>query len=155
MKDLLFFLIVIIFFSSCATINELGNEAIHHAIVGQNMKVVRDRLGLPTKIISAPDGEKRMLYEYQNMDLVHYSDQFNTNVPYAGYKPRKNSFYFNPYAKANNMIYENYYRVPENKWLFKVFINKQGYCYKVYMNLSPEQLEQYYERFKHYIPNKK
>lgn len=155
MKDLFFSLAIIIFLSSCATIHELSSEAIYHALVGQNMRVVGDRLGLPSKILPAPNEEKIMLYEYLKADIIHYSNQSNASLHNTGYNPARGSFYVNPSAKANSMIFENFYRVPENKWLFKIFINNQGYCYKILQNLSPEQMEQYYERFKHYIPNNK
>lgn len=48
----------------------MTNEAIFHAIVGQNEKIVFKRLGIPARIIQTPDDGKKLIYEIQSRGKV-------------------------------------------------------------------------------------
>lgn len=155
MKCLILLFLFTVLFSSCTTMQKMSNEAIHYAIVGKNMKVVGDRLGLPSQITNAPNNEKIMIYEAQSQGLSYYTSNSNGSMQNVSDKPKsEGGITINPSASASSTPTTNNYASYEKIWYFKVYINDKGICYKTEENLTPEQLDEYYERFKQYVPKK-
>ncbi len=156
MKWVLLLCLPVAFLISCTTSSKLSSEAIRYAIVGQKMRVVGDRLGLPTKIINAPEGEKIMVYELRNRGSAYYQSQANASMPNVDTKPRESrALIIDPTASASSVPTTNNYTTYEVAGFLKVYINKEGFCYKVEEKLTPGQMEEYYQRFKQYIPEEK
>jgi len=153
MRNLLFLAVLIILISSCATINRMSNEAIHHAIVGQNEMIVRSRLGLPVRTIQTPEGDKKLIYEFHSRGMFTTPYKSKLTFDYSGdminHEPHLNWQYSSINTETNKgkfTIYE------EDTSLLEVFLNSEGYCVRFRHNMTKSQLEQFYKRFKQYIP---
>ena len=153
MKNTLFLLVLTILFSSCATINKMTNEAIHYAIVGQNEMIVYSRLGLPARTIQTPDGEKKLIYELHSRGMFTTPNKSRTTLTYSGdmghHDKHLNIHYSSVDTRTNESIYTIY---QEDTSFLEVFLNNEGNCVRFQHNMTRPQLEQFYERFKQYIP---
>jgi len=146
-------LVLTILFCSCATINKMSNEAIHHAIVGQNEMVVHSRLGLPVRTIQTPDGGKKLIYELHSKGMFTTPYKSRLTFDYSGdmanQEPHLNWRYSNINTETNKDEYTIY---QEDTSFLEVFLNNEGHCVRFQHNMTRSQLEQLYERFKQYIP---
>ena len=153
MKNSLVLFVLTILFSSCATTNKMSNEAIHYAIVGQNERIVYKRLGVPARTSPNPDGGKILIYEYQSKGMFTTPNKSKITFDYSGdmndLDPHTNLQFSSVNTETNDPKYTIY---ETDVSYLKVFLNKQGNCDKIDHNLSKEQLEFYYKRFKQYIP---
>ncbi|NQU33602.1 MAG: hypothetical protein HQ521_10235 [Bacteroidetes bacterium] len=152
MKNLFFLLFMTILLNSCATTNKMTNEAIHHAIIGQNEKSIYSRVGIPTSIVPAPDGGKIMIYEYYSKGM--YTTPYKSKVTYNANRNLTGDregliLRLGENTATNDPKYTIY---EKNVSYLKAYLDKQGNCVRFEQNLPKEQLEMYHERFKHYLP---
>ena len=153
MKDLFFLLVLTILLSSCASTKKTANEALHHAIIGQNEMIVYKRLDLPTRVEHTRDGGKIFIYEYysKGMFLTPYtkpSITYNVNRDLTG-KMQGLTYTSNVNTATNNPKYTIY---QTNVSYLKVYLDKQGNAVRIEQTMPQEQLEIYHERFKHFLP---
>lgn len=150
-SNLLLFLAIL--YSSCTSINKMSNEAIHHAIIGQNEMIVHSRLGLPVRTIQTQDGEKKLIYELHSngMFTTPYKSRltFNYSGDMANQEPHLNWQYSSINTETNKDKYTIY---QEDTSFLEVFLNNEGHCVRFQHNMTRPQLEQFYKRFKQYIP---
>jgi len=153
MKNSFFLLVLTILFSSCATLNKMSNDAIYHAIVGQDETTVYKRLGMPARTIPTPDGGKKMIYEYQNRGMFTTPNKSRLTFTYSGemanQEPHLNWKYSSVNTETNAPKYTVY---QEDTSLLEVFLNNEGQCVRFQHNMTKRQLEQFYERFNKYTP---
>ena len=153
MKNSLILIVLIIMFSSCTSINRLSNEAIYHAVVGQNENIIYNRLGMPTETQRTPDGGKKLIYELHSKGMVSNPNKskltFNYSGDMANQAPHLNWKYSTINTKTNDPKYKIY---PVDKSFLELFLNKDGKCVRFQQNMTKPQLEQFYKRFKKYIP---
>ena len=154
MKNLLFLLVLNLLLSSCVITDKMTNEAIHYAIVGQNEMTLYKRLGVPARIILAPDGGKIWMYEYCSKDMYTPPYKSNLTSTHAEALNSRNS--------APGITIRTGVNIETNAPKYtihstivtylKVYLDKAGKCVGFEQSLPQEQLEIYHERFKHYIP---
>ena len=146
-----------ILLNSCFSTNKMANESIHNAIIGQDEMIVCNRLGMPTKVEYAGDGEKIIIYEHYSESLYPTPNNsaitYNTAKNVEGNRPGL-TFTSNVNTAANDSKYAIY---PRNASYLKVsylkvYLDKQGNAIKIEQNIPQEQLEIYHERFKHFLP---
>lgn len=151
-RKILFLLLV--FISSCATTTKMTNEAFHYALIGQNEMKIYARLGSPTRIISAPDGGKTMIYEFyaKGTPLTTYKSKitYSTKKNIVG---ERQGLTYN--SGANTAANQPQYTIYQTHVSFlKVFLNNEGVCTRFEQNLTREEMEMFYDQFNRYIPPK-
>lgn len=153
MKNVLIRCVFIILFYSCATTYNMTTEAFNHALIGHSEDTIYSRLGIPSEIISTLEGGKIMVYEYYSKGMYTnpYKSRitFNPNLDMSG---QREGFVFKSRSIATNKPEYTIYDI-ETSYL-KLFLDKHDYCVRYEQNLTPEQLEIYYEIFKRYVPEK-
>ena len=152
MKKIAFLLLTIILFSFCATPGKMANEAIHHALIGQNEKIIYQRLGAPTRTTPATDGKKIMIYEFYSKGMFVTPNK--SNITYeSGVDPGGNRQGWTYTSNVNKVTNDPKYTIYQNEISdLKVYLDENGKCINVEHNLSKEQLEMFYAQFKQYIP---
>lgn len=139
-----------ILFTSCASTNKMTDREFRHALVGQNEMNIFSKFGPPTRIITASNGGKIMIYEFYNkgMFLTPYKSKvtYNANKDILG-----NRKGFTLRSGVNTVTNDPKYTIyQKNVSYLKVFLDKQGNCVRFEQDLPQEQLEIYHERFKHF-----
>lgn len=133
----------------------MSNEAIYHAVVGQSEATVRARLGTPLKTIKTADGGEKFIYEYYSKGSPTSLNKSKVTIDYSGdmanNEPHLNWQYSNVDTKTNAPEYATYQMA---KSVLEVYLNSEGKCEKFQQNMTKNQLEEIYERFKKYIPEK-
>lgn len=153
MIKLLLVIVLALSFSACTTPNKLANEAIYHAIVGENEKTVISRLGMPTNIIQQADGGKIMVYEHytKGMFTTPYKSVITYNSSSKSLTGKSAGLAIN--SGVNTATNDPSYTIHEtNVVSLKVFFDKQGKCIRFEQDLPKEQLGIYQQRFEKYIP---
>jgi hypothetical protein len=156
MKNLKLLILVLTLFviNSCTVTSEMTSNAMSYAIMGKREMDIYYRVGSPTVIIQTPDGGKIMRYEWASVGMMptpsmtRSTTNFNGNVsspynPYGGtyitgtVNTNSSSRSYTPYQKTSYL---------------EVFLNKQGKCVHFQYKMPQYQLEEFYNRFKGYIP---
>ncbi|MCK3684177.1 hypothetical protein [Maribellus sp. YY47] len=153
MKNLtaLFFLLLLL--DSCSTTGKLANEAIHHAIVGQNEKIIYNRLGKPARTETSSEGEKILVYEFQSKGMYTTPNKSNLTVDYSGDMGNSAPHLNWQYSRANTQTNSTEYTIYQKDIsVLQVFLNKEGNCTRIQHNLTKDQLEYFYGSFSKYIP---
>lgn len=153
MKNPLILIVLTIMVGSCTSINRLSNEAIYHAVAGQNENIIYNRLGMPTEAHRTPDGGKRLIYELYRKGMESNPNKsrltFNYSGDMANQQPHLNWKYSTINTETNDPEYKIY---NVDKSFLELFLNKDGKCVRCQHNLNKSQLEQLYKSFKKYIP---
>jgi hypothetical protein len=153
MKNPLVFILLTIMFSSCISVNRLSNEAIYHAVVGQDEHIIFNRLGMPTETQRTPDGGKKLIYELHSKGMVSNPNKskltFNRSGDMANQDPHLNWKYSTVNTETNDPKYKIY---QIDKSFLELFLNNDGQCVSFQQNMTNPQLKHFYERFKKYIP---
>ena len=149
MKNLFLLLVMAILFTSCATTDKMTDKEFRQALVGQNEMNIYSKFGPPTRIITASDGGKIMIYEFysKGMYLTPYKSRitYNANKDLMG--NRKGVTFT---SGVNNVTNAPQYTINQKNVSFlKVFLDKRGNCVRFEQDLPQEQLDIYHERFKH------
>jgi hypothetical protein len=152
MKTSTILIVLTVLLTKCASVNKMTNNAIYHAIVGQNEMTVYKRLGVPANTVSTSDGGKKLIYEYYGKGM--YTTPYKSRVTYS---PKKdalgNSEGLIFRGGVNTVTNDPRYIINEKEVSFlNVFLDKQGNCIRFEQNLQKKQLEMLYEQFKKYIP---
>ena len=133
----------------------MSNEAIQYAIVGQSKATVRSRLGMPSGTIKTPDGGEKLIYEFYSKGAPTNLNRSKVTVDVSGdmvnQEPHLNWQYSSIDTRTNAKKYTSYQM---DKSVLEVFFNPEGECVGFYQNMTKNQLEQIYEGFKKYIPEK-
>lgn len=132
----------------------MANEAIYYSIVGQNEKIIRSRIGIPSSIVPAPDGGRIIIYESYIKGM--FTTPYKSKVTYSAKRDltgnREGFVYHSGVNKATNDPKYTIYQTDVS--YLKIYLNKQGDCIRFEQNLPRKQLEMFYEQFKKYIPKK-
>ncbi len=154
LKNSLFLILLTILFGACASLNKMTNEALYHAIAGQNEMTVRSRLGTPARTVQVPDGGKKLVYEFYSKGAPASLNKSKLTFSYSGdmadQDPHLKWQYSNVNTKTNAPEYTIY---DEDTSVLEVFLNDEGQCVKFQQNMTKVQLEQFYKSFKKYIPS--
>lgn len=151
--------ILLFLMSSCLTqriTTEMTSNALSYAISGQSEMDIYYRVGAPTSTIPTPDGGKILKYEWQSVGMLPTP---NTTRSTTNFNGRVSSPY-NPYGgtnfngTVNTNSSSRSYTPYQNTSYLEVFLNKQGKCVNFQYKMPQYQLNQFYERFKSYIPPK-
>ena len=136
-------------FISCSTTTKMTNIEFSDALVGQNEMNIYSKLGPPTRTVTSSDGGKIMIYEFYTKGMF-----LTPNKSKVTYKTNKDTFgnksglTFN--SGVNTVTNDPKYTIyQKNVSYLKVFLDKQGNCYRFDQDLPQEQLDIYHERFKH------
>jgi len=131
----------------------MSNEAIHHAIVGQNEMIVRSRLGFPVRSIQTQDGGKKFIYEMKSKGIFTNPDKSKVTFTYSGDMGHPDQYLNVHYSNVDTRTNEAGYKIyQEDISLLEVFLDDEGNCVGFQHNLTRPHLEQFYKRFKQYIP---
>lgn len=156
MKNPMILLVLTIMFNSCTSINRLTNKAIFHAVAGQNENDIYSRLGMPTETQRTPDGGKKLIYELHSKGMVSNPNKSKLTFNYLGdmanQEPHLNWKYSTINTETNDPKYKIY---NVDKSFLELILNNDGKCVRFQQNMTKSQLEQFYERFKKYIPEDK
>jgi hypothetical protein len=139
-----------ILFTSCATTNKMTDKEFRNALVGQNEMNIYSKFGPPTRTITGSDGGKIMIYEFYSKGM--YLTPNKSKVAYKANKDffgNKSGLTFN--SGVNTVTNDPKYTIyQKNVSYLKVFLDKQGNCFRFEQDLPQEQLDIYHERFKHF-----
>ena len=153
MKNPMIFIVLTFIFSSCTSINRLSNKAIYQAVVGQNENVIYNRLGMPTETQRTPDGGKKLIYELHSKGMVSNPNKSKLTFNYSGNMANQEPHLNWKYSTINTVTNDPKYKIHQiDKSFLEIFLNKDGECIRFQQNMTKSQLEQFYERFKKYIP---
>lgn len=130
----------------------MASESFHHALIGQNESAIYSRLGPPTKAITDSFGSKILIYDHYskgmfltpNKSKVTYSARTDMSGNREGF-----TFHSGVNTVTNKPEYTIYQREVSS---LKVFLDKNGSCFRFEQNLPREVLETYHERLKHFPP---
>lgn len=153
MKNWLLLSVLLFAIAACTSQKKITNKALFHGIVGQKEKIVYSRVGLPTEINTANEGEKVLVYEVSERMMVGYSKSIKPAVTSQFDMDGQRDYDVDVWqigdalsdAKSNTE-----YRT--NKAFLKVYIDSTGTCTGFEQNLPKLQQEYYYDRLKKYIP---
>jgi outer membrane lipoprotein-sorting protein len=152
MKKLLLLLVMTILFTSCSTTNKMTDKEFRHALVGQNEMNIYSKFGPPTKTITVSDGGKVMIYEFYSKGMFLTPNK--TRITYNATKDlsgNRKGLTFN--SGVNTVTNDPKYTIYQKSVSYlKVFLDKQGNCFRFEQDLPQEQLDIYHERFKHFPP---
>lgn len=153
MKNFLLLLVMTMLFTFCSTTNKMTDKEFRHALVGQNEMNIYSKFGPPTRTITGSDGGKILIYEFYTKGM--YLTPNKSKVTYKANKDffgNKNGLTFN--SGVNTVTNDPKYTIyQKNVSYLKVFLDKQGNCFRFEQDLPQEQLDIYHERFKH-LPSK-
>lgn len=145
--------VLTIFMSFCSTTNKMAREAFQYALFGQNEMTIYSRIGTPTRIFTASDGAKVLIYEFYSMDKIPNPDNIepeNYSKDIISFTSKTGAEYdirYNPdFKNRNNITYQ------ENVTFLEVFMDELGYCVGFDYNLPKERLEYYCDHLKAYLP---
>ena len=155
----MWYTIICLLMSNCATTNRTVNRSINNAIIGENEIVVYQRLGIPYQTIVREDGSKVWIYKSRDGQLfsspndswhasthaeqlaVRKKRTFNTKQENITIRtPDKTAAYELNNDKAYTSI---------NPFL-RIYFNRHGKCVKFNQDMSVEQRKLYNERLKQY-----
>ncbi len=152
MKNSIFLLVLIIMVGSCTSINRLNNEAIYHAVVGQNENDIYNRLGIATETQRTPDGGKRLIYELHSKGMVNNPNKSRLTFNYSGDMAHQEPHLNWKYSTINTETNDSKYKIYNvDKSFLELILNKDGKCVRFQHDLNKAQLEQLYKSFKKYI----
>lgn len=143
------------FLISCASSTKSTSKSFDNEMIGQNELDVLKALGVPTNVEHTNDGGKIMIYESRSkgMFLTPYNKpaiNYNTTRDMNG-QMQGLTFTSNTNTAVNNPKYTIH---SSNVSFLKVYIDENGNVVSVEQNMSPEQLEIYHKRFKHFNDQK-
>lgn len=134
----------------------MTNEALNHAIVGQNEPTVRDRLGTPARTVQLTDGRKMLIYEYRSKGMFEEPYKSRLTFSYSGdivdQEPHLNWQYSTINTETNAPEYTTYQKKIS---VLEVILNDDGRCEGFQQNLTKQQLKQFYNNYKKYITEEK
>jgi hypothetical protein len=154
MKNPMILIVLTLIFNSCTSINRLSNEAIYHAVIGQNENIIYNRLGMPNETQQTPDGGKKLIYEQHRQEMASNLNKSKLTFNYSGDMANQNPHLNWKYSTINTETNDPKYKIYQvDKSFLWVFLNKDGKCVSFQQNMSKSQLKQFYVRFKKYIPD--
>ncbi|HYQ57702.1 MAG TPA: hypothetical protein VEP89_10185 [Draconibacterium sp.] len=151
MKHSIFILFLFIISSSCSTTRKMYDDAFNAALIGQRELDIVATLGRPTRTEQLSEGRKVMVYEYPvkgmfttpNQSKFTYSSQRDLTGQAGGLT-------YN--SGANTSMNSSQYTIYDKSMAYlKVFIDKDGKSIKFEENLSREQVDMLYKKFKPYV----
>jgi hypothetical protein len=150
MKNLLLILATVILFTSCSTTEKMTDREFRNALVGQNELNIYSKFGPPTRIITGSKGVKIMIYEFYSKGM--YLTPYKSKVTYKANRDlfgNRQGFTLN--GGVNTVTNDPKYTIYQKDISYlKVFLDKQGNCFRFEQDLPQEQLDIYHERFKHF-----
>lgn len=142
-----------ILLGACASLNRMTNEALYHAIVGQNEMTIHNRLGTPTRTIQVPGGGKKLVYEFYSKGPPTSLNKSKLTFDYSGDMVHQEPHLKWKYSSASTKTNASEYTIYEKDTsVLEVFLNNKGQCVRFQHNMNKSQLEQLYKSFKKYIP---
>ena len=131
------------------------DDAFNAALIGQSELDIVARLGRPTRTDELSEGRKVMVYEYPGKGM--FNTPYQSKVTYSFKRDlvgQREGLVYN--SGANTSTNSPQYTTYDTKIAcLKVFIDKAGKSVRFEENLSREQIDRFYKKFKPYIPTER
>jgi hypothetical protein len=150
MKNLFLLLLMSLLFSFCATTKKTSKNALIDALIGQNELVIIKSLGTPSNVIHTNGEEKVIVYEHasEGPDLGHNNSNSTQSADQNKYNSNGGLTFTSNVNKAANDPNFSIYQTKIS--YLKIYINKQGNCFRIENTVPQKQSEAYLKSINEY-----